>query len=139
LHADEEAVDLHRKLVAADPGITSELCQSLEHLALYLCAVGRHEEAVRAGEEFTKLRRKLAEMDASIRATTNLTFSLCYLGVYFRAVHRPGDALRTDEEAAQLRCKLPDTEMDPVFVLNNLRVALRLLGCHEEATNLLKT
>jgi hypothetical protein len=111
----------------------------MEQLAMDLWAVGHHEEAVQTGEEFTGLRRKLVEMDASAHSTTDLICSLYYLGVFLRTVDRQGDALRADEEVAQLRHKLPETEMGPVLALH-LCLALRkscgqlmLLGHHKEA------
>jgi tetratricopeptide (TPR) repeat protein len=150
LHVDEEAVDFRRKLVAADP----ELYQSLEHLALDLCAVGRHEEAVRIGEEFTGFRRKLAETDTllvgeervklSRRAAAmcstpsdDLASALYMLGAHLYELGRKEDALLACEEAVELRRNVQETGTMPVLCLANsledLGVYLRALGRHKES------
>ncbi|KAJ7458634.1 hypothetical protein B0H11DRAFT_2199400 [Mycena galericulata] len=131
VRADEEAVELRRMLVEADPTVREDLAWSLYNLGVYLSKLGRYEDAVRADEEAVELvtlwwkqiqpsekilhdeealevRRKLMETDPTIRK--DLAPSLVNLGVHLSNLGRYKDAVHADEEAVELYRKLSETD-----------------------------
>ncbi|KAF8181122.1 armadillo-type protein [Mycena galopus ATCC 62051] len=128
VHADEEAVALHRKLAETDPSITKDLGDSLQSLGVHLCDVGRHEEAVHADEEAVELHRKLAKTDPSI--TKDLATSLQNLGVHLYNVGHHEDAVHPDEEAVVLHH--PSITKGLGFTLQSLGIH-RNVGLHKDA------
>ena len=62
----EEAVELYRRLAAANPAAYEpHLADSLNNLSIRLADAGRREEALAAIEEAVGIRRRLAAASAS--------------------------------------------------------------------------
>ncbi|KAJ7678025.1 hypothetical protein DFH06DRAFT_1465829 [Mycena polygramma] len=123
--ADEEAVQLHRKL--AESNLGADLNNNRQY-----------EAAVHAEEEAVQVCRKLVETDPTI--TKDLAHSLHNLGVDLSHTRQYEAAARIDEEAVQLRRKL--AEIDPTVTkdlassLHNLGIDLHKAGQYEAAVRI---
>ncbi len=138
LRANQEAVDLYRKLAAAEPEeFLPDLARSLNNLALNLSDRERHAEALQAAQEAIDLYRKLAAGGAR-ELRSGLAGSLNNLFIVLSRSNRPAPALRAAKEAADLYRELAAKEPDRFraelsCTLNNLCIGHRGLSQFQQA------
>ncbi len=147
LAATQEAVEIHRALVAAQPqAFRPDLARSLNNLAADFAALGYREEALKAAQEAVEIFRPLAQADPEA-FLSYLADSLSNLGNALSALGRQEEALEATREAVEIYRAL--AQADPEAFLpkladsfHNLGVRLLSLGRQEaldvarKATNL---
>ena len=136
--ATEEAVEIYRRLVSADPvAFESHLARALNSLGMWLSDLGHWEQALAATEQAVQIHRRLAaanptalEFDRA-RALTNFARSLFDLG---RWRHGLDVAQEGVEIFRRLAAANHDT-VEPYFAtaLNNLSIYFGRLGQREQA------
>jgi tetratricopeptide (TPR) repeat protein len=136
VRADQEAVEVCRKLVDTDPTFYQALVNSLRNLRVDLRNLGRIEDAWHASEEAVELCRKIVETDPSVPKL--LAVSLFCVGIDLRLMGRFEDALRADEEATGIFRRIPETEPGAQYLagsLENLGLNLNAVGRHSDAVH----
>lgn len=137
LAATEEAVAIHRRLVAQRPEISPTLALSLGNLGNQLSGLGRREEALTATQDAVAVYRTLAKArpDAFL---PGLAAGLNNLGNRFAELGRREEALAVTQEAVAIYRVLVESRPDAFLPnlansLHNLGNRLAELGRREEA------
>ncbi|MCX4094622.1 tetratricopeptide repeat protein [Nocardia sp. alder85J] len=126
LEYTQEAVDIQRRLAAADPlGIEPDLALTLTNLGAWLAEAGRHEESAVALDEAMIIRRRLAAADPDAHEP-GLAVSLANRGSLWSRIGHHRKALGATRESVAIRQRL--AEADPAAHAPELARALTLFG-----------
>ena len=138
-----KAVEIHRRLVADNPGNSSAhvltLTSSLDNLAGTLSEIGLHAEALAPAQENVEFYRRLA-VDLPDACAPLLAGALSTLAIILGEVGRHAEALVPAQEAAALYHRLADDDPEEYtsYLANAIHIlAIRLsaVGRHAEALN----
>ena len=136
LKAQLNSVEIHRKLVAEDPGQHNKLAASLHNLGVVLIRLGRKTEAIPPTEEALSLYRSVAQ-SLGAEASQSLERPLRNLVLLYFEANRPQDAMPLADDLVRLHqsrsLEDPMAKAAQVDVLNLRASVLVALNRTQEA------